>query len=187
MKVILKEKVKSLGNIGEIHNVAEGFARNYLVPRNLAMIADDANKKAMADYKRMLNKKVDAERSKALELKKKIDGVNMSMEKKVGANGKLFGMVTTIELASELEKKAIVVEKRQISVDRPIKQTGTYEVKVKLFSDVEANFQVKIEMDAKQHEEMLKLQKQKEAEKKKAKTLKKEDAVEVEAKTESEE
>lgn len=183
MKVILKENVKALGNIGEVVNVSPGFARNFLMPRNLAIVADQSNKKALTDYKKALAKKIDIEKNAALEVKKKIQDYQMTLIKKVGANSKLFGSVTTVELAEELAKTGVVVDRRQITLDRPIKQLGQYEAKVKLFTDVEAKFVVKIEIDPLQAEELKKSQK--EAAERKKKEKKDAEAAEKKAKEEA--
>ena len=166
MKVILTDRVKSLGNIGEIVNVSEGFARNYLIPNSLAKLADEGNAKQMADYQKMLAKKVAEEKAAAEATAKKISGMTISLVKKIGGNGRLFGTVTNTELAAELEKEGITIERRLITIDTPIKALGEYEVVAKLFKGVEANFKVKVEIDPKQAEELKK--KQAAAEKKKA-------------------
>lgn len=153
MKVILTNKVKSLGSVGEVVNVSQGFARNYLIPNKLALLADDGNKKQMADYQKMLAKKVQEQKNEAQELAKKVQGMTVLVSKKVGGNGRLFGTVTPAELSKELEKEGVVVEKRLISIDDPIKTLGSFTVKAVLFKDVEASFNVKVEMDAKQANE----------------------------------
>lgn len=158
MKVILTNKVKSLGNIGEIVNVSQGFARNYLIPNKMAKLADEGNSKQMADYQKMLAKKVAEEKAAAEEVAKKLSNVTVTMIKKVGGNGTLFGTVTNTELSKELEKQGISVERRLINVDVPIKTLGEYEISAKLFKDVEATFKVKVEIDPKQAEEMKKKQ-----------------------------
>jgi len=158
MKVILTEKVPTLGNIGEIVNVSAGYARNYLVPNRLAMVADDANKKLLSAQQKSLAKKVKAQKDAALEVKKKLEGVTIELIKKVGASGKLFGTVTTSELAKELVEKGFEVERRLIHLESPIKGLGTFNVKAKLFADVEATFKVKVAIDPKQAEELKKAQ-----------------------------
>ncbi len=166
MKVILTEKVRALGNIGEIVNVSPGFGRNYLVPNRLAVLADEGSKKQQIHNEKMLAKKIAGEKQSALNAKAKIDGMTIEMIKKVGGSGKLFGTVTSADLAKELEKKEVFVEKRMITAENAIKSLGVFDVKVKLFKDVEAMFKVKVVIDPKQAEEM-KL-KQEEAAKKKA-------------------
>lgn len=158
MKVILTNKVKSLGNIGEIVNVSQGFARNFLIPNKLAKLADEGNAKQMADYQKMLAKKVAEEKAAAEELASKLSKVSLTLVKKVGGNGSLFGTVTNSELAKELEKQGINVERRLISIETPIKNLGEYEISAKLFKGVETTFKVKIEIDPKQAEELKKKQ-----------------------------
>ncbi len=158
MKVILTEKVPTLGNIGEIVNVSAGYARNYLVPNRLAMVADDANKKLLSAQQKSLAKKVKAQKDAALEIKQKLEGVTVELIKKVGASGKLFGTVTNSELSKELEGKGFEVERRLIHLESPIKGLGTFNAKAKLFADVEATFKVKVAIDPKQAEELKKAQ-----------------------------
>lgn len=154
MKVILTEKVNTLGNVGEIVNVSPGHARNYLIPSKLAVLADEKNTKKLENHKRVLAKKISEQKQLAEGLKKKVDGVVLELVKKVGANGRLFGTVTTSELSRELAEKEIEIERRLLIVDQPIKSVGSYTVKAKLFSGVEGEFQVKVVMDPKQAEEL---------------------------------
>jgi len=168
MKVILTEKVASLGNIGEVVNVSAGHARNFLFPQNKAVLADESNKAQMEHYNKMLGKKVAEEKSAAETVQKKLSGLNLDLVRKVGSNGKLFGAITTTELSKLLSEKGIEVEKRVLTVDNPIKSVGSYNVTAKLFSGVEAVFSVKVEMDPKQAEE-LKKKAEAAAKKKKAK------------------
>lgn len=158
MKVILTDRVKTLGNVGEIVNVSQGYARNYLIPKKLALLADEGNTKQMEDYQKMLSKKVEEEKKAAQDLAKQLEGKTITVTKKVGGNGRLFGTVTSSELSKELEKQGVVVEKRLINVDDPIKTLGDFEVKAQLFQGVEATFKVKVEMDPKQVEEEKKKQ-----------------------------
>ncbi len=158
MKVILTEKVPTLGNIGEIVNVSAGHARNFLVPNGLAMVADDSNKKLLVAQQKSLAKKIQAQKDAALELKKTVEGTTIELIKKVGASGKLFGTVTNAELSKELENRGIVVERRLIHLESPIKGLGIFNAKAKIFQDVEATFKVKISIDPKQAEELKKNQ-----------------------------
>lgn len=181
MKVILTERVKSLGNVGEIVNVSSGYARNFLIPGNKAILADDGNTKQMADYEKMLAKKVAEEKSAAEKVAKELSGKTVTLVKKVGGNGSLFGTVTNTELAKELEKEGILIERRLIQVDTPIKTLGTFDITAKVFKGVEATFKVKVEIDPKQAEEMKK--KQAAAAKKKATKASKTDEAEANADT----
>lgn len=181
MKVILTERVKSLGNVGEIVNVSSGYARNFLIPGNKAILADDGNTKQMADYEKMLAKKVAEEKTAAEKVAKELSGKTVTLVKKVGGNGSLFGTVTNTELAKELEKEGILIERRLIQVDTPIKTLGTFDITAKVFKGVEATFKVKVEIDPKQAEEMKK--KQAAAAKKKATKAAKTDEIEANADT----
>jgi large subunit ribosomal protein L9 len=158
MKVILLEKVKTIGNIGEIVNVSAGHARNFLFPNKLAILADETNANVLKDKQKALSKKMAAEKATAETLKKKIEGTVIEMIKKVGTNGKLFGTVTSTDISKELEKKGIHVERRQITIEGAIKTLGTFDVKAKLFGDVTAELKVKVTIDAAQAEELKKQQ-----------------------------
>lgn len=185
MKVILTEKVKALGTIGEIVNVSAGFARNFLFPKKFAILADDKNSNVLKDKQKALAKKIGAEKAAAETVKKKLEGITVELIKKVGLNGRLFGAVTTADIAKELENKGITVERRLITVEGTIKSLGTYDVKAKLFDGVVAEFKLKIAIDAALAEQLKKEQaeaQKRNAEKKaKAEALKAAAAAEAEA------
>lgn len=154
MKVILRENVSSLGNVGDIVNVSPGHARNYLVPNHLAVIADEANQKVLAHEQKRLAKKVEAAKKEAEQTKSKLDGIELSFTKRVAGNGTLFGAVSTSDISKALEEKGLQVEKRLIALPRPVKTTGEFEAIAHLFNGVESQFKIKVEMDAKQAEEI---------------------------------
>ncbi len=157
MKVILLEKVKNVGTIGQIVSVAEGFARNFLMPRKLALVADEKNSNVLKDRQKALAKKIQAEQAGAVAIKAKLDGLTVEMIKKVGQNGKLFGSVTTLDVSKELEAKGILVERRAIVIEGAAKSMGTFDCKARLFgNDVVANFKLKIMIDPVQAEELKK-------------------------------
>jgi len=166
MKVILTDKVKSLGSVGEIVNVSEGYARNFLIPNRSAILADESNSKQMEDYQKMLSKKVEAEKADAEAIAKQLKDVKLTIIKKVGGNGSLFGTVTSNELAKALQDQDINVEKRQINIDQAIKTLGEYEIKATLFKGVDATFNISVEIDPKQAEELKKKEEQMAASKK---------------------
>jgi large subunit ribosomal protein L9 len=174
MKVILIEKVKALGTIGEI-----------LYPNKLAILADEKNSNVLKDKQKALAKKIGAEKATAEALKKKLEGITVELIKKVGANGRLFGAVTSQEIAKELEKAGVSVERRLLTFDGSIKSLGTYDVKAKLFNDVTATFKLKVAIDAAMAEELKRQQaeaQKRNAEKKaKAEALKAAAAAEAEA------
>jgi large subunit ribosomal protein L9 len=185
MKVILTEKVKALGTIGEIVNVSAGFARNFLFPKKLAILADQKNENVVKDKQKALAKKIAGEKAEAEAVKKKLEGQTVELIKKVGANGRLFGAVTTAEIAKELENKGIHLERRLINVEGSIKALGTYDVKAKLFQDVTANFKVKVAIDAAMAEELKK--QQAEAQRRNAEKKAKAEAAKAEAEKAAEE
>ncbi|MBF0366019.1 MAG: 50S ribosomal protein L9 [Oligoflexia bacterium] len=156
MKLILKEHVKTLGNVGDVVNVSVGYARNFLIPKKLAVIADEQNKKFVEDQKRRLLKKINGQRDQATVIKKQIDGLSIELVKRVGGNGKLFGAVTGNELVNELRSKSIEIERRWINMDAPIKELGDFDITVKIFADVEASFKLKVSVDPKQIDELKK-------------------------------
>ena len=153
MKVILKDKVKSLGNVGETVNVSAGYARNFLIPNGFAVQADESSEAQAKHYAKMLAKRVAEEKSDAEAVAKKINGIKIELIKRVGPGGKLFGSVTSQELSVELGKLGHDVERRHLVLANPIKAVGTYAVKAKVFSGVESEFTVTVAMDPKQAEE----------------------------------
>lgn len=159
MKVILLEKVKNLGNIGQIVTVAEGFARNFLLPRKFALVADGKNSNMLKDRQKALGKKIQAEQAGAVAIKGKLEGLTLEIIKKVGQNGKMFGSVTTQDVSKELEGKGIQVERRLITIEGSAKNLGTFDCKARLFgNDVVANFKIKVMIDPAQAEELKKQQ-----------------------------
>lgn len=144
MKVILKQDVKGLGKKGEIVNASDGYARNFLFPRQLA---DEANSQAMSEYKNKQSAeayKVETETAAAKADAARISGKTIKITAKAGANGKLFGSVTSKEICAKLKEEfSIDVDKRKVSVS-DIKQFGTYEVEVKLYQGVSAKLYVMV-------------------------------------------
>ncbi len=158
MRLILTETVKALGEIGEFVNVSPGYARNFLIPNQLAVVADEGNSNTIKNQQKRLAMKIEEAKNAALDIKKKIDGLVIELVKKVGSNGRLFGTVTNTELAKELLQRDVDVERRLITIENPIKHLGEHEVTVKLFTEVIAEFKVKVVIDPKQAEELKKKQ-----------------------------
>jgi large subunit ribosomal protein L9 len=180
MKVILTEKVKALGTVGEIVNVSAGYARNFLFPKKFAVLADEKNSNVLKDQQKALAKKVAAEKEAAVAIKKKLDGITVELIKKVGSNGRLFGAITSQDIAKELETKhGVSIERRLLQFDGSIKGLGTYDVKAKLFADVVASFHLKVAMDAAMAEQLKK--EQAEAQRRNAEKKAKADAAKAEA------
>lgn len=146
MKVLLKEDIKSMGKKGEVVNVSDGYARNYLLPRGLAVEADEGVIKAVRAQKQAEDTKVQRERERALEQAKLISEKSLVIKVKCGENGKLFGSVTNKEIADEMERQmGIKVDKKKVELDEPIKNIGRFKAKVRLFPGVDASITVVVE------------------------------------------
>lgn len=145
MKVVLQKDVKGSGKAGQIVEVSDGYARNYLFPNHLATIADKGATQNATQQKESTAYHKEQERLAAVELGKAINGQVLSLAVKCGENGKVFGSITSKELAEELGKKGFVLDKRKIELENPIKNTGTYKVSVKLHPQVTATFVVNVQ------------------------------------------
>ena len=144
MKVILKDDVKNMGNMGQIVEVADGYARNYLVPRGLAVEANTKNIKSLEHQKRVIQEKSKKIRNEAQELSNKITTMSLVIKAKAGEEGKLFGSVTTMDIAESLKNEGMEIDKKKISLDEPIKRLGSYTVNIKVHPEVttQVNLQV---------------------------------------------
>lgn len=137
MEIILKEDIKNLGYAHDIVKVRNGYGLNYLIPRGLAMIADDSNKKINEETIRQRSHKIGKLKMEAEKVKAAIENVVLTIPAKVGENGKLFGSITTQQLADILKRMGHTVEKRQISMkDDHIKTLGTYTAEIQLHREV---------------------------------------------------
>jgi large subunit ribosomal protein L9 len=146
MEVILKKDVKGTGKAGDTVKVSDGFARNKLIPQGLAVEATAANRKAIEREKAKAAEKYAADRAEAEEFAKKLESKEVVLRTKVGDNGKLFGSITSMDIANAIkEQTGEDIDKRKIVLDKPIKETGVVKVEIKLFQDVSANVDVKIE------------------------------------------
>lgn len=142
MKVILRENVENLGKTGDIVKVSDGYARNYLLPRNLVYVADEKNMTAVEHHKKSLAKKRERETTEARDVAKKLEQFSCTISRKVGENEKIFGSVTSSDIAEALEKGGFRVDRRQVQLGEPIKQLGVLTVPVKLGTDVTAQVKV---------------------------------------------
>ena len=146
MEVILKKDVKGTGKEGDIVKVSDGFARNKLIPGGFAVEATDANKRAIAREKAKAAEKFAAEKEAAEKLAKKLTAAPVVVKTRVGDNGKLFGSITSMDIAQAVsEQLGTEIDKKKIVLDKPIKETGVFDVGVKLFTDVTAKVKVRIE------------------------------------------
>ena len=142
MEVILRQAVDNLGHTGDIVKVSAGYARNFLLPRGLAYEATPGNKKRLEQERARLEAAESERRGKAQDLAGRLEQVSLTFSARVGEEGKLFGSVTAADVAHELEKQGLHVEKRQIDLHEPIKALGVYRVPVRLHADVKPEIRV---------------------------------------------
>ena len=146
MEVILKKDVKGTGKAGDTVKVSDGFARNKLIPSGLAVEATEANKRAIAREKAKIAEKAAQNRADAEAFAEGLNGKTIVIKTKVGDNGKLFGSITSMDIAEAIrEQTGSVVDRKRIVLDKPIKEAGITEVVIKLYQDVNAKIKVSIE------------------------------------------
>ena len=148
MEVILKEDVAKLGSRGDVVKVAEGYGRNFLLPRKLAIEATSGNKKVIEQMRAAALRRSAKEKAQAEELSKQFDGLSVSFQRRSGEHDQLFGSVTSSDLADALERKGFNVDRRKIQLHEPLKTLGEFTVPVKLHKDVSAHLRVVIEKEA---------------------------------------
>jgi large subunit ribosomal protein L9 len=144
MEVILKEDVANLGHRGDVVKVADGYGRNFLLPRKLALQATLANKAVIEQMKASAARRSATEKAQAEELVTKLAPLVLTFNRKSGENGQLFGSVTSSDIAGELEGKGFDIDRRKIQLHEPIKALGSFEVPVKLHREVTARVKVKV-------------------------------------------
>ncbi|MFN3479961.1 MAG: 50S ribosomal protein L9 [Thermodesulfovibrionales bacterium] len=136
MKVILKEDVKNLGQAGSVVNVADGFARNYLIPRNLAVVASTRNIKVLEQERKKIEEAAKKAKESAQELSNRLSTVTIQIQAKAGEEGKLFGSITNADISEALKKEGFDIDRKKIILDEPIKRLGAYTVNVKVHQDI---------------------------------------------------
>ena len=144
MRLILREDIPSLGQAGDVVEVADGYARNYLIPKKKAILATTDNIKALEHQRQLIIKRRERERKDAENLAKRIENTVCEIKKRAGEGRKIFGSVTSAEIALALEEKGIPVDKKKIILEEPIKQIGDYEVLVKFYPEIKAYLKVKV-------------------------------------------
>jgi large subunit ribosomal protein L9 len=144
MKIILKQDVDDLGFEGDTVKVADGFARNYLIPRGYAVVATPRNVKAFESQR----KKIEVRRLKAKDdaekLREKLEGTSLTFSQKAGEEGKLYGSVTSMDIAAQLEKHGVVIDRRKVLLESPIKVLGEYDVGIRIYPRVTATIRVTV-------------------------------------------
>lgn len=144
MEVILREDVANLGKMGEVVRVRDGYARNYLLPRKLVLVANKKNLKSFEHQKRVVADQRGRVVKQAETLAEKLAALSLVFPVRAGEEGKLFGSVTSIDIEKALKAKGFEVERRKIHLAEPIKALGDYEVTVRLTADVSANVKISV-------------------------------------------
>src|SRR5262252_2069978 len=147
MEVILKEDVAKLGSRGDVVKVTEGYGRNFLLPRKLAIEATAGNKAVIEQMKAAAVRRSAKEKSQAEDLAKQFDGVSVNFTRRSGEHDQLFGSVTSADIAEALGKKGFDIDRRKIQLHEPLKTLGEFTVPLKLHKDVTAHFKVVIEKE----------------------------------------
>ncbi len=144
MQVILREDIDKLGKIGDLIKVADGYARNFLVPNKKAIEATPKNLHAMEHAKKMVSDRIRKLKKEAAVEADRIKGITVTIKAKVGEEGKLFGSVTSMDIADAVKAQGVELDKRRIVLDEPIKRLGEYTIAVKLHADVQADIKVTV-------------------------------------------
>ncbi len=144
MQVILREDIDKLGKIGDLVKVADGYARNFLVPRKKVIEATPKNLNAMNHAKKMVSDRIRKLKKEATSEADRIKGLAIIIKAKTGEEGKIFGSVTSMDIADAMKAQGVDIDKRKISLAEPIKRLGDYTVSVKLHADVTADFKVSV-------------------------------------------
>jgi len=142
MKVILTEDIPKLGKMGDLIQIKDGYARNYLIPKNLAVPANPQNIKALEHQKTLLKQKQNRIKREAEKLAQKIEKVSCTISKPAGEEDKLFGSVTSLDIEKSLKEEGIKIDRKKILLEEPIKTLGIYKVPIKLHPEVTANLKV---------------------------------------------
>jgi large subunit ribosomal protein L9 len=144
MEIILQEDVANLGAIGEVVKVRDGYGRNYLIPRGLAIEANRRNLRVLEHQKRLTAAKKEKDRQSAQGMSDRIAALSLTIQARAGEEDRLFGSVTNIDIEKALTAQGVMIDRRKIMLAEPIKQLGTYTVPVHLSSDVRGNITVNV-------------------------------------------
>ena len=144
MKVILRDDVKSLGHMGEVVNVSDGYARNFLIPKKLAVEANTSNIKEFEHNRKMIGEKAAKRREASQATADRLASLSLTIKAKAGEEEKLFGSVTSMDIAEALAAEGYEIDKKKIHISEPIKRVGDYAVQVKLQADVAATVNVHV-------------------------------------------
>ncbi len=142
MEVILTQDVIKLGKRGDVVKVKDGYARNFLFPRSLALLASDSNKRHFTEVMRQTRARMEKQKSTAEELRAKLDGEHIKLTLAFGETGKAYGSITAKEIAVAFREKGLYFDHHQVILDHPLKEAGAHDVQVRIFGDVVATVKV---------------------------------------------
>lgn len=144
MQVILRTNIENLGQLGELVKVKPGYARNYLIPKRMAMQATAANLKAFEQQRRKLEAELEAQRSEAERTAKHLQEMELRIPVRVGEGDKLYGSVTNTHIAQALQDKGLDIDKKQIELEKPIRALGEYQIPVRVYPEVKPEVKVTV-------------------------------------------
>ena len=148
VQVILRDDVPNLGKIGDVVRVKPGYARNFLLPRGLAVEANPKNLRMLEHHRRVITAKADREHKSAEASAKRLDGLQLTVRARAGEEGRLFGSVTNMDIERLLAEKGFQVDRRRIALEEPIKQLGTFPIAVQVGRQVKATVELTVEAEA---------------------------------------
>ena len=147
MKVVLQKDIPNLGDAGDIKEVAAGFARNYLLPKKLVLVADESSQRSIGHQKRLIKLKKDKRKKESEKVAESLSAVEVKIMAMVGEEDKLFGSVTSMDIAKKLKGLGYDIDKRKILLENPIKQLGEFSIPIKLEEGLTASIKVIVEKE----------------------------------------
>lgn len=144
IEVILRRDIPKLGKAGDIVRVKDGFARNYLIPKGLAILANQKNIRALESERKIILAKAERERKKAQSLAEKLKGLTITLYRRVVEEGRLYGSVSAVDIAKVLEERGYSIDRRQVELEEPIKTVGNFEVNIRVAPDLVVPIKVEV-------------------------------------------
>lgn len=147
MEVILKDDIKGLGFKNDVITVKAGYGRNYLIPQGFAVLANQSNRKMLAENVKQAAHKAEKIKQDAQDIADKLNGVSLSIKAKAGESGKIFGAVTTLQISDALREKGIEIDRKKIAFNSEVKFLGSYEVEIDLHKEVKSTIAFEVVVD----------------------------------------
>lgn len=144
MEIILKEDVKGLGYKNDIVKVRDGYGRNFLIPKKIAILATESNKKVVAENIKQAAHKAEKIKTEALDVAAKLEGLSINISTKVGESGKIFGAITSLQVSDALKAKGFSIDRKKISFKEDIKEVGAYKAQIDLHKEVKQSITVNV-------------------------------------------